>query len=156
MNETPDMIDKEESQSLTLTIFNQPKGFLESLEFCRFLESPCEGCGSPLHSLMVAKTMKRTRSGGRKVYEFQCHVVDHSNLYDRNKQYPSDELNIKFSLIAKEYTKDCKYDIDVANNRIPLHFRTEEKNGFLDTFLLEIRQLCLEHSRKSPESRSDN
>lgn len=142
MNESPP-----DPGSSTLWVTHPSEEYSESEEFRNlFLNQPCFGCGDCSHSLMEI-IPPRTRSQV-KSHRYSCTVVNHGGLYGFQSISRAGRLNMTFGLSAKNYTKACNYDLSQANSRLPLHYRTKEDRGFLDSFLNEVRTRCLRHSQE--------
>ena len=145
MNESP---PDPGSSTLWVTRMHPCNNYSESEEFSSlFLSKPCFGCGGCSHSLMETIPSVRTRSQ-RKSYRYSCTVVKHVKLYGFRPLSRAGRLNMTFGLSARSYARACNYDLSLATSRLPLHYRTEEDRGFLDSFLNEVRTRCIMHLRE--------
>jgi hypothetical protein len=145
MNESPPDLG---SSTLWVTRMHPNIDYSETEEFSNlFLSKPCFGCGECSHSLMETIQSTRTRSQ-RKSYRYSCTVVKHVKLYGFRPTSRAGRLNMTFGLSAKNYARACNYDLSLATSRLPLHYRTEEDRGFLDSFLNEVRTRCIRHLRE--------
>ena len=143
-----------ESSTLWVTRIHPSEEYSESEEFRNlFLNQPCFGCGECSHSLMEIIPSPQTRSQV-KSYRYSCTVVNPVKLYGFQSISRAGRLNMTFGLSAKSYVKACNYDSNLANSRLPLHYRTEEDSGFLDSFLNEVRTRCLRHSQEQSQENS--
>ena len=120
---------------------DRANGELTSQQFNeKLLSNPCLACSSPNHSLLRPSSHSSTRSGLRR-YTNACHVAVLDNIYKAE----TDEFDITFWLPASRFARDCGYDLDVVDARLPAAFvkKGEGIRQYAQSFYNEVRSRCL-------------
>jgi hypothetical protein len=107
----------------------------------RFLQTPCQGCGSADHPLLSLASS--TVHGDNIKYKYTCHVVDETPLYPND----FDGIRILYSLGARKYAEYYHYDLDEASNKEILRANQTRQiqPECFDTFMNDVRRYCLQH-----------
>ena len=151
----PGMVDEPDpSNAHVISITTGVKGIGEGEEegimsremFCKeFLEAPCFGCRAETHGLLEALPKPSTRSGKRR-YKYSCQVVKCNPLYTGRA---GEEMDMSFQLSARDFARDCGYDLSTAVMRIPSYLlkKGEGITQYACLFYSEVRKLCTSHGR---------
>ena len=131
------------------------ESFTRSDEFKEeFIAGRCKCCGSREHSLLRVENLSRTRNG-RTTYEYSCPVARHEDLYERNRYYPLDELNINFQFDTLKYAEVINFDIDTlcgkfvelySSDDARLSGCTPATQGHLNRIWNELLETCRSHA----------
>ena len=106
----------------------------------KLLSSPCLACCSPDHPLLRPTSHSRTRNGQQR-YTNACTIAVFDNIYRTD----TEELDITFWLPASRFARDCGYDLDVADARMPAAFVKKGEGiwQYAQSFYNEVRSRCL-------------
>ena len=112
----------------------------------RFIQTPCQGCGSSEHPLLKLKT--DVINSDEVEYTYECPVVESFPLYTVG----SKDIKITYLLSARTFAEYYKYDLEVAFHKEILRAnRTRDtRPEYYDTFMNDVRRICLQHHERSP------
>jgi hypothetical protein len=107
----------------------------------RFLQPPCQGCGSADHPLL--SLVSSTVHCDDIKYDYTCPVVDRTPLYSSD----FNGIKILYSLGARSYAEHYNYNLDEASTKdiLRANHQRQTRPECFDTFLNDVRRFCLQH-----------
>jgi hypothetical protein len=126
-------------------LFDISDNTLNSKFQTRFLQPPCQACGSLEHPLLTLNTDITTSDNIS--YKYECPVVDESPLYDKDFE----GTKIAYLLSSRTYAEYYKYDIEEATDKLILRANNtrEIQPDYYNVFMNDVRRICIEYKRNN-------
>jgi hypothetical protein len=118
----------------------------------RFITSPCQGCGSPEHSLLILSSDVINSDIIR--YKYECPIVDGQPLYSQTLT----GIFITYLLSARTYAGYYNYNLEEATSKTVLrnnHVHNTQPDHSI-VFMNDVRRICIEHQRETELSTTQN
>jgi hypothetical protein len=107
----------------------------------RFITTPCQGCGSSNHSLLILSSDVIKSNIIR--YKYECPIVDALPLYSQTL----DGIHITYNLSARTYAESYNYNLEEATNKTILrnNHSLSILPDYINVFMNDVRRICSEH-----------
>ena len=114
----------------------------------RFLQTPCQACGSLEHPLLALDSNIITTDDIR--YKYECPVVDGSPLYENDFE----GIKITYLLSSRTFAEYYNYNLEDATNQTI--FRNNQTRDtqpdYYHVFMNDVRRVCIEHQNESKQT----